>query len=298
MIARAEGLTGLFRQSVCTPAIFHASQGMVMSYAFAVADLTPSSPHCILVFGGTFDPPHLAHAILPAQAARQSNCDVILYVPAAINPLKSQHPVASNQDRLAMLLLATADVPGARISTVELDRPGPSYMIDTLRALHAEYSPRSSASRQAPARARSRAPARAAQGGGHVAVQKAAPPESPGDEDIPPAFRLLIGCDQALDFHRWKDWQQILTLATPAVMLRPPWDEKSFHAALDQKYSKVEADSWKKWTLRLPMLDLNATEIRDLLQSGGNEDLLRERLDPAVLDYIRTNNLYGADRPG
>ena len=46
------------------------------------------------------------------------------------------------------------------------------------------------------------------------------------------------------------------------------------------------------------MLDLNATEIRDLLQSGGNEDLLRERLDPAVLDYIRTNNLYGADRPG
>lgn len=226
-------------------------------------------PQRILVFGGTFDPPHLAHAILPAQAAVQLSCDRILYVPAAVNPLKTNQPLASNEDRLAMLLLATADIPNAKISTIELDRPGPSYTVDTLRAVRQHY-------------ARGRVTAAAASRRSSAASI---------EENPEPEFRLLIGCDQALDFHRWKEWQQILTLATPAVMVRPPWNDASFRSALEAKYSEVEAESWKSWTLRLPLLEMNATEIRQRLRAGDDKSV-RDWLDPAVLDYIRTNRLY------
>lgn len=245
------------------------------------------SPQRILMFGGTFDPPHLAHAVLPAQAAVQLNCDVLLYVPAAINPLKANHPTAPDEERVAMLLLATADVPNAKISTIEVDRPGPSYTIDTLRALHVEYAPSVETARQPSAVAASQA---ARQHAPHGAVTSRA---TAADPEPLPEFYLLIGCDQALEFHRWKDWQQILTLATPAVMLRPPWNEELYEAALRAKYSKVEAESWMSWTLRLPRMDVNATEIRKRL-CAGDDDSLREWLDPAVLDYIRANNLYSA----
>lgn len=240
-------------------------------------DRSPSQPQRVLIFGGTFDPPHKAHASLPAMAAELLECDLILYVPAAISPLKSMHPTASAEHRLAMMLLAIADVPNAKISTIELDRAasgsgGPSYTIDTLRALHEEYA------------AHHRA-------GAEASRPAAATVAAAASIRNPPEFRLLIGCDQALDFHRWKDWQQILLLATPAVMLRPPWDEQSLRKALEEKYSHVETESWMNWTLRLPMLDISATEIRRDL-ARGNYEGLASALDPAVLEYIRANRLY------
>src|SRR5687767_7658800 len=109
-------------------------------YAVAVADAADHSNYRVLVFGGTFDPPHLAHSRLPALAAQQLGCDEILYVPAAINPLKQDALPTSKEHRLAMLLLAIADVPGAKISTTELERNGPSYTIDTLKELRRKHN--------------------------------------------------------------------------------------------------------------------------------------------------------------
>jgi nicotinate-nucleotide adenylyltransferase len=222
-----------------------------------VSDTPSSTPRRILVFGGTFDPPHLAHALLPAQAAKQLDCDLILYIPAAINPLKISGPHASGEQRLAMLVIALADVPNAKISTIELDRPGPSYTIDTLLALRDEY--------------RCEATSSTSQG--------------------IPEFRLLIGCDQAVEFHRWKQWREIVKIAAPVVMLRPPWNEESFKAALRESYSADEVNQWMKWTLRLPLMDISGTEIRQRLKPGDDQTL-REILDPAVLNYIRQNRLY------
>jgi nicotinate-nucleotide adenylyltransferase len=221
----------------------------------------------VLVFGGTFDPPHLAHARLPALAAQQLKCDEILYIPAAINPLKSDTKPAPKEHRVAMLLLAIADVPGAKISTIELDRQGKSYTIDTLRALHEAYS---SQARVSAAQRRGRSP-------------QASGPKPQA------AFHLLIGCDQALDFRRWKQWQEILTLATPAVMLRPPWTPKKLAEALKSKHSAAEAERWLSWTLNLPLIDINATEIRQRLSNGASVDGM---LAPAVAEYIRVNGLY------
>lgn len=97
--------------------------------------MTPSAP--ILLFGGTFDPPQRAHVELPLLVARQLGAERVIFIPAAGNPLKSDPP-APGADRLAMLRLAlegVGDDPPVEISTIELDRPPPSYTVDTLRDL-------------------------------------------------------------------------------------------------------------------------------------------------------------------
>lgn len=97
-------------------------------------------PH-ILIFGGTFDPPHLAHAKLPPIAAIRLGCQRILYIPAALNPLKTETPPTPSEHRVAMLQLAIKDVPNAEIERLELQREGPSYTVDTLEELSRRFGP-------------------------------------------------------------------------------------------------------------------------------------------------------------
>jgi nicotinate-nucleotide adenylyltransferase len=85
--------------------------------------------------GGTFDPIHLGHLAL-ARAARSSLAlDEVLFVPAARPPHKLGRPITAAADRLAMVELATRDEPGTAVSRIELDRPGPSYTVDTVASL-------------------------------------------------------------------------------------------------------------------------------------------------------------------
>jgi nicotinate-nucleotide adenylyltransferase len=88
------------------------------------------------VFGGSFDPVHLGHLRLADCCWRQARLNRIEFMPAAQQPLKPQGPVASDHDRVAMLGLAIADRPEFAVSTVEVDRGGVSYTVNTLRALH------------------------------------------------------------------------------------------------------------------------------------------------------------------
>ncbi len=90
---------------------------------------------CTLIFGGSFDPPHLGHVDPPVAALQCLGFDRLLYVPAAVSPHKVDLPPAPAEHRLAMLALAIDDIPQAEVSTIELDRDGPSYAIDTLSAL-------------------------------------------------------------------------------------------------------------------------------------------------------------------
>src|SRR5437763_6498932 len=89
------------------------------------------------VFGGTFDPVHFGHLASAEEAAYRLCLPRVLFVPARCQPLKGAAPHASAADRLAMLRLAVADNPCFAVSTAELDRPAPSYTVDTLRALRA-----------------------------------------------------------------------------------------------------------------------------------------------------------------
>jgi nicotinate-nucleotide adenylyltransferase len=87
------------------------------------------------LFGGTFDPPHYGHLIVAQDAALALGLDRILFVPAAVPPHKMEAAVTPAVSRLRMLELATADDPRFGIETVELDREGPSFTVDTLRSL-------------------------------------------------------------------------------------------------------------------------------------------------------------------
>lgn len=90
------------------------------------------------VFGGTFDPIHVAHLAV-AEAARDAlGLERVLFIPNRQPPHKPDQRVTPAADRLAMVRAAIADNPAFDVSTVEIDRQGPSYTSDTLEALRAE----------------------------------------------------------------------------------------------------------------------------------------------------------------
>lgn len=88
------------------------------------------------LFGGSFDPIHHGH-LLVAQAVREAlELDEVRFVPARQQPLKAGRPATDPELRAHMVAAAIAGEPHFRLERLELDRPGPSYTIDTLRALH------------------------------------------------------------------------------------------------------------------------------------------------------------------
>jgi nicotinate-nucleotide adenylyltransferase len=90
------------------------------------------------VFGGTFDPVHVGHLAIANAALEELGLDRVDFVPARRSPLKGDGPIASADDRLAMLTAATRDEPRFRVSRAELDREGPSFTVDTLAAMRGE----------------------------------------------------------------------------------------------------------------------------------------------------------------
>ncbi len=92
------------------------------------------------IFGGTFDPPHLGHLILAAEARAQLNLTRLLWVLTPTPPHKLQQPISPIEDRLTMLKLALKDEPAFELSTMEMERPGPHYTLDTLQVLADKYT--------------------------------------------------------------------------------------------------------------------------------------------------------------
>lgn len=90
------------------------------------------------VFGGSFDPVHNGHLAIAQAALETIPLDRVIFVPARRSPLKGDAPAAGEDHRFAMLELATSDEPRFSVSRVELDRPPPSYTVDTLEALAGE----------------------------------------------------------------------------------------------------------------------------------------------------------------
>jgi len=88
------------------------------------------------LLGGSFDPVHVAHVALARHALRDLALDRVTLIPAA-QPWQRGELGAGARQRVDMLAMAIADEPGLEISTIETDREGPTYTIDTLRALPA-----------------------------------------------------------------------------------------------------------------------------------------------------------------
>ncbi|MCH2134007.1 MAG: nicotinate (nicotinamide) nucleotide adenylyltransferase [Phycisphaerales bacterium] len=202
----------------------------------------------VLIFGGSFDPPTLAHRVLPMRAAELVGARQVIYIPAAISPHKLDQPPIDSAHRVAMLELAVSDAAEAVVNRMEVEREGPSYSIDTARALRESIDPGT-------------------------------------------PLRLLIGDDQAIPFHRWKDWDDIISIAEPLVLPRLHATPEAFAEALRRESAWTEDDisHWLDWRLDLPIMDVEATVIRNRLHDGQDAS---DVLAPAVLDYIRAHGLY------
>ncbi len=154
----------------------------------------------IILFGGSFDPPHTAHVTLPMAVREAVGADLMAYIPAAKAPHKLDKVQTDPVHRLAMLRLALGGVEHTAVLTDELDRAAdgkPSYTVDTLQALRDRM---------------------------------------PSDTRL----RLLIGADQVRIFDQWREPQRIIELAEPWVMVRPPDTRESLLASLDSDEARAQ----------------------------------------------------------
>jgi len=90
------------------------------------------------VLGGTFDPIHIGHLIITEEARLRLGLSQVIFVPAGQPWLKEHRNSTPSEHRMEMLRVAIAPNPYFRLSTVDLERPGPSYTVDTLTDLRRE----------------------------------------------------------------------------------------------------------------------------------------------------------------
>ncbi|MBX3359636.1 MAG: nicotinate-nicotinamide nucleotide adenylyltransferase [Phycisphaeraceae bacterium] len=217
----------------------------------------------IMVFGGSFDPVQRAHVELPARAREgvqgaHGGRWWLLYVPAAASPLKGRRPMASDEDRLRLLEIALRGVARGAVWRDELERAagGPSYTVDTLARLRRSVD---------------------AAGGGGVPL------------------RLLIGSDQARQFHRWKAPREIIAMAPPLVMRRSGESAEELRRALEESgaWDALVLAAWESWQVDAGRSDASSTRARELLaRSPVDRGALLRVLDPEVLAEIERRGLY------
>ena len=93
------------------------------------------------VMGGTFDPVHHGHLVAGSEVAHIFALDEVIFVPTGEPYQKTGREISSAEDRYLMTVIATASNPQFSVSRVDVDRPGPTYTIDTLRELRAANGP-------------------------------------------------------------------------------------------------------------------------------------------------------------
>ncbi len=93
------------------------------------------------LLGGTFNPPHVGHMLCAQEALAGLGLDRVLLIPVHTPPHKQLEDEPGVEHRLELCRLAVAGSERLDVSSVEADRPGPSFTIDTLRALHAQADP-------------------------------------------------------------------------------------------------------------------------------------------------------------
>ena len=91
------------------------------------------------IMGGTFDPIHYGHLVTAEGARYALGLEKVIFIPAGRPPHKPNYSITEPWDRYRMTCLAVASNPSFQASTLEVDRPGPSYTIDTVRAMSRLY---------------------------------------------------------------------------------------------------------------------------------------------------------------
>jgi nicotinate-nucleotide adenylyltransferase len=217
-----------------------------------------SAPACIAVLGGSFDPVHKGHVALAEHFIEVLQPDALRIVPAG-NPWQKQAVLAPAQDRVAMLRAAFGTAFGASgipvsIDEQEIRRPGPSYTIDTLRAIRAEVGPASAI----------------------VFLM--------GADQL----------QRLHTWHAWRelfDYAHLCAAARPGFAMQAEAQEVAQEFARRAASPAAIRGTPSGSSFLAPDLavDIAATELRSTLQRGG---LPVSQLPAAVLDYIEQHHLY------
>jgi nicotinate-nucleotide adenylyltransferase len=216
----------------------------------------------VILVGGTFDPPHRGHTLLPELLRDTRLADAgIVFVPAGVSPFKAGQVQTSAEHRIAMLRLAIEGIPRAAVWTDEIDRSErdagrPSFTVDTIR------------------RAASIAP---------------------GVE-----LHLSIGADQALTFHKWREYGEIMRRAQVHVLPRGKWLTAETFGKEMAKSGAWTADEIEGWVFRFvdlggayeTLATVSATRIREGVREYGAYWASAWMALP-VCRYIEVHGVYG-----
>lgn len=91
------------------------------------------------LYGGCFNPVHEGHMAAARGAKKALSLDKVIFIPSGHPPLKGNDGLAEGEDRAAMLECALAGEHGMEVSTIEIDRDGPSFTVDTVRILRTRF---------------------------------------------------------------------------------------------------------------------------------------------------------------
>jgi nicotinate-nucleotide adenylyltransferase len=210
------------------------------------------------ILGGTFNPPHIGHLAVATQALRQLGCERVLLMPSHTPPHKLPQQDPGPEHRLRMCELAVEGHDGLQAGALEIERGGPSYTVDTLKALHAPPASNRPASLDS--------------------IRFAAP----GSNRPAARLTLILGSDMARTLPSWRRAGEIVELADFAVAERPGDGREQVLAVLGSLGARVSF-------LEMPPIDVSSSMVRLRVARGES---LQGLVAPAVAAYIAEHQLY------
>lgn len=218
----------------------------------------------IAFFGGTFDPPHAGHIAIARAAVTRLALNQVLVAPVATQPLKGGSSVSSFEDRLAMVRLAVAGVPGLVASSIDAPLPDgePNYTLATLQRLRQGLEPADALFCLLGADS-------------FLTIKR-----------WHRCTELLLFCDFIVAGRPGFSLQQINAALPPGIK-----NIGEHRAAGFSRFALEGAAGQSANLFLLADLDqaISATEIRSILAGGAEAQTV---LAPAVADYIRAHRLY------
>ena len=191
------------------------------------------------IFGGTFDPIHTGHLIMAENVKEQVHLDTVLFVPSGNPPLKDNSGVSPAEIRAEMVRLAISSNSSFGISEVEMNAPAGEKTYTVNTLLKLR--------------------------------------EEYSAEQV--KFYLIIGMDQLIDLHKWKDPGKLFMLSEVVVINRPGY-----------LIQQVENDYGRQCIyVPVPNIDISSTDIRFRIQEKRS---IRYLVPDAVEEFIKENQLY------